>query len=248
MRKPLIAGNWKMNLIPEEAGFILDKLMTVKEKEVELLICPSFIALPLASEKLKNSFIKLCAQNMYPEIKGAFTGEISPNMLKALRCEYVICGHSERRTLLGESNDFIRRKVSCALSHNIIPILCVGESQKDRTEGMTEECIRKQIFTALSDLKRKELSRIVVAYEPIWAIGTGISATATDAEKVAKFIRNELTCAFGKQVAEEIRILYGGSVNITNITDFMHCPNIDGALIGGASLKPTEFIEIYNKI
>ena len=197
MRKPLIAGNWKMNLIPEEAGFILDKLMTVKEKEVELLICPSFIALPLASEKLKNSFIKLGAQNMYPEIKGAFTGEISPNMLKALRCEYVICGHSERRTLLGESNDFIRRKVSCALSHNIIPILCVGESQKDRTEGMTEECIRKQIFTALSDLKRKELSRIVVAYEPIWAIGTGISATATDAEKVAKFIRNELTCAFG---------------------------------------------------
>ena len=248
MRKPLIAGNWKMNLIPEEAGFILDKLMTVKEKEVELLICPSFIALPLASEKLKNSFIKLGAQNMYPEIKGAFTGEISPNMLKALRCEYVICGHSERRTLLGESNDFIRRKVSCALSHNIIPILCVGESQKDRTEGMTEECIRKQIFTALSDLKRKELSRIVVAYEPIWAIGTGISATATDAEKVAKFIRNELTCAFGKQVAEEIRNLYGGSVNITNITDFMHCSNIDGALIGGASLKPTEFIEIYNKI
>lgn len=248
MRQPLIAGNWKMNLGPKGAVSLISELKKVKPNKAEMLICPPFVDLPAASEMVQGTHIQLGAQNMYPEGKGAFTGEISPAMLKELHCRYVICGHSERRHIMGESDEFIHRKVVSALAHSLTPILCTGETAEQRNEGRTEEIIREELETALFNIPLEQAETIVIAYEPIWAIGTGAAATAVDAQAVAHFIRGELTRLYGETTAEKIRILYGGSVKAANIEDFMAQKDIDGGLIGGASLKATEFKEIYEKV
>lgn len=248
MRQPLIAGNWKMNLGLKEAVSLISELKKVKPNKAEMLICPPFVDLPAASEMVQGTHIQLGAQNMYPEEKGAFTGEISPAMLKELHCRYVICGHSERRHIMGESDEFIHRKVVSALAHGLIPILCTGETAEQRNEGRTEEIIREELETALFNIPSEQAETIVIAYEPIWAIGTGAAATAVDAQAVAHFIRGELTRLYGETTAEKIRILYGGSVKAANIEDFMAQKDIDGGLIGGASLKAAEFKEIYEKV
>ena len=248
MRQPLIAGNWKMNLGLKEAVSLISELKKVKPNKAEMLICPPFVDLPAASEMVQGTHIQLGAQNMYPEEKGAFTGEISPAMLKELHCRYVICGHSERRHIMGESDEFIHRKVVSSLAHSLTPILCTGETAEQRNEGRTEEIIREELETALFNIPSEQAETIVIAYEPIWAIGTGAAATAVDAQAVAHFIRGELTRLYGETTAEKIRILYGGSVKAANIEDFMAQKDIDGGLIGGASLKATEFKEIYEKV
>lgn len=248
MRQPLIAGNWKMNLGLKEAVSLISELKKVKPNKAEMLICPPFVDLPAASEMVQGTHIQLGAQNMYPEEKGAFTGEISPAMLKELHCRYVICGHSERRHIMGESDEFIHRKVVSALAHGLTPILCTGETAEQRNEGRTEEIIREELETALFNLPSEQVETIVIAYEPIWAIGTGAAATAVDAQAVAHFIRGELTRLYGETTAEKFRILYGGSVKAANIEDFMAQKDIDGGLIGGASLKAAEFKEIYEKV
>ncbi|WP_270456221.1 triose-phosphate isomerase [Allisonella histaminiformans] len=248
MRQPLIAGNWKMNLGLKEAVSLISELKKVKPNKAEMLICPPFVDLPAASEMVQGTHIQLGAQNMYPEEKGAFTGEISPAMLKELHCRYVICGHSERRHIMGESDEFIHRKVVSALAHGLTPILCTGETAEQRNEGRTKEIIREELETALFNLPSEQVETIVIAYEPIWAIGTGAAATAVDAQAVAHFIRGELTRLYGETTAEKIRILYGGSVKAANIEDFMAQKDIDGGLIGGASLKAAEFKEIYEKV
>lgn len=248
MRQPLIAGNWKMNLGLKEAVSLISELKKVKPNKAEMLICPPFVDLPAASEMVQGTHIQLGAQNMYPEGKGAFTGEISPAMLKELHCRYVICGHSERRHIMGESDELIHRKVVSALAHGLTPILCTGETAEQRNEGRTEEIIREELETALFNIPSEQAETIVIAYEPIWAIGTGAAATAVDAQAVAHFIRGELTRLYGETTAEKIRILYGGSVKAANIEDFMAQKDIDGGLIGGASLKAAEFKEIYEKV
>ena len=237
-----------MNLGPKGAVSLISELKKVKPNKAEMLICPPFVDLPAASEMVQGTHIQLGAQTMYPEGKGAFTGEISPAMLKELHCRYVICGHSERRHIMGESNEFIHRKVVSALAHSLIPILCTGETAEQRNEGRTEEIIREELETTLFNIPSEQAETIVIAYEPIWAIGTGAAATAVDAQAVAHFIRGELTRLYEETTAEKIRILYGGSVKAANIEDFMAQKDIDGGLIGGASLKATEFKEIYEKV
>ena len=237
-----------MNLGPKGAVSLISELKKVKPNKAEMLICPPFVDLPAASEMVQGTHIQLGAQNMYPEEKGAFTGEISPAMLKELHCRYVICGHSERRHIMGESDEFIHRKVVSSLAHSLTPILCTGETAEQRNEGRTEEIIREELETALFNIPSEQAETIVIAYEPIWAIGTGAAATAVDAQAVAHFIRGELTRLYGETTAEKIRILYGGSVKAANIEAFMAQKDIDGGLIGGASLKATEFKEIYEKV
>lgn len=247
MRKTLIAGNWKMNLTVTEAESFFKSFKIQKKEGVELLFCPPFTDIPITRFFLERSSILWGAQNVYPEDKGAFTGEISAPMLKDLGCSYVICGHSERRQILGESDELVARKVKAVLSHDMIPILCVGETGEERKEGQTEERIGSEIRTALFELSKKEATKVVIAYEPIWAIGSGKAATPEDAEEIASFIRKTVKETAGKKASEEVRILYGGSVNGDNMSHFLKQKDIDGALIGGASLKPETMIDIYSK-
>lgn len=245
MRQTLIAGNWKMNLTVSETESFFKNFKVQKKENVELLICPPFTDIPLTRFFLERSSIKWGAQDVYPSEKGAFTGEISPSMLKDLGCSYVICGHSERRQILGESDEFVGRKVQAVLKEGLIPILCVGETLEEREAGKTEERIGEEIGAVFSLLKKEEIEKIVIAYEPIWAIGSGRAATAEDAEEISSFIRKIVKEAAGKKAAEAVRILYGGSVNADNIADFLKEKDIDGGLIGGASLKPESFLAIY---
>lgn len=247
MRSTLIAANWKMNHTVKEAEHFFKNFKITPKEGKELLICPSFTSLPIARFFLECSSIKLGAQNVYPKDAGAFTGEVSPLMLKDLGVSYVICGHSERRQILGESDSFIGEKISALLSHDIAPILCVGETEEEREAGKAEERIREEIQVALEGKKAKSLGNLVIAYEPIWAIGTGKAATAEDAETMCAFIRAVLKEKFGAKISQSVRILYGGSVKAENIRDFMEKKNIDGALIGGAGLDPKSLIEIFDK-
>lgn len=247
MRKTLIAGNWKMNLTVTEAESFFKSFKIQKKEGVELLFCPPFTDIPITRFFLERSSILWGAQNVYPEDKGAFTGEISAPMLKDLGCSYVICGHSERRQILGESDELVARKVKAVLSHDMIPILCVGETGEERKEGQTEERIGSEIRTALFELSKEEAAKVVIAYEPIWAIGSGKAATPEDAEEIVAFIRKTVKETAGKKASEEVRILYGGSVNGDNMSHFLKQKDIDGALIGGASLKPETMIDIYSK-
>ncbi len=246
MRKALIAGNWKMNQTVEEAEKFFKEL-AIEEKEAELLICPPYIDIPAARLAFSGTFIKWGAQNVYPVEKGAFTGEISPVMLKELGCTYVICGHSERRQLMSESDEFVGEKVRSVISHGMIPILCVGETLEEREAGKMQERLSVELETALKGLDKEKAGKIVIAYEPIWAIGTGKAATAEDAESVSSFIRSVARKLFGEEAAERIRILYGGSVTSQNISSFLQKTDIDGALIGGASLKSGELEHIYKQ-
>jgi len=246
MRVPFIAGNWKMNTTATEAEKLvlemLDKLD--RAKGVEKLLCPPFISLVAVNMMLQNSSIKLGAQNMYFETEGAFTGEISPIMLCGL-CEFVILGHSERRGYFGETDEIVHKKVKAALTSKLRPILCVGERLAENEAGKTEDAISKQVTGALQGIE--PISNLVVAYEPVWAIGTGKAASHEQAAATIQFIRDVLVKLWNRSVAQNVRILYGGSVNSKNIAEFASRPEIDGALVGGASLKSEEFISIVEQ-
>lgn len=248
MRKPVIAGNWKMNMSPEGAAELVDGLWSSisGQDKVEVVVCPPFVDIPKVSEVIKNKAmeISLGAQNMHWEESGAFTGEISPVMLLDLAVTHVVIGHSERRQFFGESDQGVNRKVKSALEHGLVPIMCVGESLKQREAGEMEDVISSQVKCGLFEIEGSGLSSIIVAYEPIWAIGTGKAATEKDAQEVIGMIRNIISEVLGEEVAAAIRILYGGSVKSDNIKSFMEMPDIDGALVGGASLKPEGFAEI----
>ena len=245
-RKPIVAANWKMNTTPAQARELASQTVAAvppaTRSAVEVVICPPFIALDGVRAVLDNS-VALGAQNMYWQDQGAFTGEISPLMLAPL-CRYVILGHSERRQFFGETDDNVHRKVSAALAHGLTPIVCVGESLAQREAGETHAWVALQVRGALHDLPAEQLRTIVLAYEPIWAIGTGKTASGSDANDVAAMIREVLTSMCGAEAARAVRIQYGGSVNGANAAEFLSLPDIDGALVGGASLKPDEFARI----
>lgn len=246
MRKPIIAANWKMyKVIKEAESFAAEfPLDTELYQEVEVVICPPFTALQVVGAALRGTGIKLGAQNLYPKEQGAFTGEISPVMLKDLGCTYVILGHSERRHILGEQDAFINEKVKAALRHELIPILCVGETLEQRQQGKTEEICRRQLAGGLAGVDAAALASLVIAYEPVWAIGTGVNASAQDAEETIAFLRHVIAEGWGKEAAAAIRIQYGGSVKPQNVQQFMDCEDIDGALVGGASLEVDSFYAI----
>lgn len=246
MRVPLIAGNWKMyKTVPETVAFINDlKKQLIGVSGVEVAVCPPFTSLGAAAEALKGSNVALAAQNMYWEEQGAFTGEISPAMLKDVGCKYVILGHSERRQYFGETDEAVNKKVKAALSHGLIPIVCVGERLEEREAGTTEQVIKAQVAGSLAGLDAGQLSGLVVAYEPVWAIGTGLTASNADAQQVNAYIRKLLGEMAGGEAAARVRIQYGGSVKPDNAAGLMSQPDIDGALVGGASLKVESFTGI----
>ncbi len=248
MRKPIIAGNWKMNLLPGQAVELVRRLWAdISEYEtVDVVICPPCVDLTVVSEFMRSGDIRigLGAQNMHWKESGAFTGEVSPIMLVDLGATHVIIGHSERRQLFGETDQGVNRKVKSALRFGLVPIMCVGETLKQREAGETEDIITGQVDCGLFELGPEEVSTVVVAYEPIWAIGTGKAATAGDAQEVIGMIRSVLSGQFGEQTAESVRIQYGGSVKPDNISEIMAMPDIDGALVGGASLKADIFARI----
>ncbi|MEN8241194.1 MAG: triose-phosphate isomerase [Chloroflexota bacterium] len=246
MRTPLVAGNWKLNNTEDQAITLTRKLMPGLSRiaGVEKLICPPFIALPSLHKLLVSSEIRLGAQNMYWKEAGAYTGEISPKMLAPL-CDYVILGHSERRAIFGETDEQINLKVKAALPHKLIPILCVGETDQENQSGRTVEVITRQIRAGLQAAPVNAASQLVVAYEPVWAIGTGRSATPEGANQVIQStIRTSLANIFGESIADGVRVLYGGSVTEDNARSYFAQPGIDGALVGGASLRPNAFIGI----
>lgn len=247
MRKPIIAGNWKMHKGIEETRQLLRELKDMEmSPEIEVVVCPPFTSLSEAAELLVGTAIGLGAQNMHWERSGAYTGEISPCMLKEIGCKYVIIGHSERRQYFGETDEMVNFKVKSAFNHDLIPIVCVGENLEQRKNGETKSLVTNQVKKALEGLTEKQVERIVIAYEPIWAIGTGVSAKGEDANEVIKLIRDIIAGDFGKDISQKVRIQYGGSVKPGNIKEFMEQPEIDGALVGGASLKAVDFGAIVN--
>jgi triosephosphate isomerase len=245
-RTPLIAGNWKMNTSLDEAVNLIKTMQPLLNKiqGVEKVLCPPFISLMAARGLTKGSSVKIGAQNVYFEEKGAFTGEVSPLMLKDL-CEYVIIGHSERRHIFGETNEEIDKKVKAAIKNGLKPIFCIGETLEENEAGQTREVLGRQVM-ASSD-KIFFMSGMVIAYEPVWAIGTGKAATADDANKTIGFIRQFVSRLHGSGIANTVRILYGGSVTVANIADLMRKTDIDGALVGGASLKADDFVSIVKQ-
>lgn len=247
MRKPIIAGNWKMNNTPSDTKVFISSL---KQKElsedVEKIIATPFTSLYLANELLNDTDIKIGAQNMYFEDRGAFTGEVSGQMLKDLNVSYVIIGHSERREIFNESDELLNKKVKAAISKELSPILCCGETIEEREAQKHQEKIKNQITKDLEGISEKDLDKLVIAYEPIWAIGTGKTASPEDAEEMCKYIREILEELYSKDLADNIRILYGGSVKPENVKEIMTKENIDGALVGGASLKVDSFTSLIN--
>ena len=246
-RRPMIAANWKMHKTHLEAIRDVQKLSYLLDRSdadrVEVVICPAFTALRAVQTLIDSDRLPygLGAQNVHQEEKGAFTGEVSPPMLQALKCGYVIVGHSERRQLFGETDEVVNRKVRSVFSHAMVPILCVGESLGEREAGATEEKVAGQVRRGLQGVASEDATRLVIAYEPIWAIGTGRNAEPADAGQVVGLIRDTLSSSYSKEVADAVRVQYGGSVKAGNIRDFMAHPEIDGALVGGASLDPEEF-------
>lgn len=248
MRTPIIAGNWKMNMTPYQTKALLEKVESYElDPEVEALVCVPFIDIPVAQEQLEEyADIRLGAQNFYHENSGAYTGEVSGPMLKDYCVEYIIIGHSERRTIFKEDDELINKKVLSALKQNFKPILCVGETLEEREAGKEEEKVKYQITKDFEGVNTEDFKNIVIAYEPIWAIGTGKTASADDAEKMCAYIRSLIDEIFGKQAAEDVRIQYGGSVKPANIEEIMSKDNIDGALVGGASLEAISFVSLVN--
>ena len=246
MRRPFIAGNWKMNTTVSEAiALIKDMKDTLNAiSSVDRVLCPPFVSLSAAAEVVKGTSIEIGAQNMYFKEKGAFTGEISPLMLKGL-CKYVILGHSERRQIFLESDATVNEKVRSALSAGLLPILCMGETLEENEAGRTNSILARQVKEGLKNVAANK--DVVIAYEPIWAIGTGRAATGPQAASTVGFIRETVADIWGKEAAESVRILYGGSVTGANIAEFIKEQQIDGALVGGASLKSQEFIDIVKQ-
>jgi triosephosphate isomerase len=246
MRRAIIAGNWKMNTTIAEAAELVramkDRLNSITG--VDRVLCPPFVSLTTVRDLIKGTSIKLGAQNMYFERSGAYTGEVSPLMLAGL-CEYVILGHSERRGFFGETDQIVNKKVKAALAANLTPIVCVGESLKENEAGETIAVVTRQVKIAFEGIDNPKGT--VIAYEPIWAIGTGKAATGVQANATIKVIRDTVSRLYGDQIAKSIRIQYGGSVNSANIAEFISQPEIDGALVGGASLKAADFLSIVEQ-
>ena len=246
MRVPLIAGNWKLNKTSTEAYKLVAEMLPGLRniRGVEKLLCPPFTALMAVFRLIKDTDIRLGAQNMYWEEQGAYTGEISPRMLAEF-CQYVILGHSERRTYFGETNEQVNRKVRAAIAHHLMPLICVGETMEENEVGRAAGVVSRQVREALLGLDVLDAERIVIAYEPVWAIGTGRAATAAGANTLIRnVIRPTLASLFGENNAQSVRVLYGGSVDPGNAGDFFRQPEIDGALVGGASLNARSFVGI----
>ena len=247
MRKPIIAGNWKMNLtIKDAVQFVADVKDKVEREDVESVICAPFTFLKDLKDAVKNTNIKIAAQNMHFEDSGAFTGEVSAPMLKEIGVDYCVIGHSERRQYFAETDETVNKKIKQAFKYSITPILCVGETLDQREEGKTNDIVKNQVVSDLAGLDEDLAAKMVIAYEPIWAIGTGKTATSTQANEVISFIRSTVKEIYGDTVAENIRIQYGGSVKPDNVSQIMGESDIDGALVGGASLKADDFIKLVN--
>lgn len=245
MRTPLIVANWKMNKSIQDTETFVRELLPLLSgiSEAEVVLCPPFVSLPALRAALAGSDIKLGAQNLFWEMKGAYTGEISPLMLVDAGCSYVIVGHSERRQIMGENDTIINRKVRAALDAGLTPILCVGETLQERENHMAREVVKEQLTRDLKDISYAS-GGLVIAYEPVWAIGTGVNASSDDAQEMIGFIRNCLARLYKREQAESICILYGGSVKPDNIAEFMAEEDVDGALVGGASLQADSFASI----
>ena len=247
MRKKVIAGNWKMNKLPNEAINFIDKLIPlVKDTENEVILCVPYTDLFYALLTAQGTNIKIGAQNMHFEEKGAYTGEVSASMLKSIGVEYVIIGHSERRQYFNETDETVNKKVKAAFEHDLKPIVCVGETLEQREEGKAEEIITTQTQKALDGLTHEQIQNTIIAYEPIWAIGTGKTATSEDANNAIKSIRDKICQIYGQNVGKSIIIQYGGSVKSANCKELFTTSDIDGGLVGGASLEPEEFAKIVN--
>ncbi|HEY74864.1 MAG TPA: triose-phosphate isomerase [Thermoflexia bacterium] len=246
MRTPFIAGNWKMHKTVEEAVALAAQLRSLLDgiEGIDVAVCPPFPALEPVRRVLDGSSIGVGAQNMHWEEQGAFTGEVSPRMLVGL-CDYVIIGHSERRTLFGETDEMVNRKLHAALAHGLTPIVCVGENLEQNRAGQTEAVVGGQVRAAFEGVPAEQARTVVIAYEPIWAIGTGVPAHGPDAARIiGEVVRGTLADLYGDEVAQSIRVQYGGSVKPNNIREFIQEPEIDGALVGGASLRAGDFAEI----
>jgi len=247
MRKVIIAGNWKMNKdIKETFDFLLPLKNNLigQDLGIEVVVCPPFTSLFVASEMLKETNIKLGAQNMFYEVEGAYTGEISPKMLRSVKCEYVILGHSERRRYFYETDEIVNRKVKKAIEFGLKPIICVGETLEERESGKTFDVLEKQVRGVLSGLTSEQMKDVVIAYEPVWAIGTGRNATPEQAQEAQQFIRKLVSDLFNDGIAQSLTIQYGGSVTPENAHSLLSQPDVDGALVGGASLKVDSFLKI----
>lgn len=247
MRVPILAGNWKMHMTSKEAlDFINELKPLVADTGVDVVICPPYTLLALLSEATKGSNIKIGAQNVHFEDKGAFTGEIAPGMLTDLGIDYCIIGHSERRQYYNETDETVNKKIKAAQAHGLTPIVCVGETLEDRKSGVMEQLLKEQITKGLEGVSAEDVKKLVIAYEPIWAIGTGETATADVANQAVAYIRSVIADLYGEEISEEVRIQYGGSVKPNNVTELMNQEDIDGALVGGASLVADSFSSIVN--
>lgn len=246
-RTPIIAGNWKMNKTPTETKEFIAKLLPLVESaKCEVVVCPPAVCLSAAAEALKGSSVKLGAQNVHWAPNGAFTGEVSVSMLKDLNVEYVIVGHSERRQYFGETDQTVNARAKYAIENGITPIVCVGETLEERESNLTMDVVRRQTIAALEGFSAEQVAQTVIAYEPVWAIGTGKTATKEDANDVISAIRAIVNEKFGQAAAGSIRIQYGGSMNPKNASELMAMSDIDGGLIGGASLKEQDFAQVVN--
>jgi triosephosphate isomerase len=242
-RRPIIAGNWKMNKTATEARDLASKIISFVSgvKDRDIVLAPPFTSIPAVADAIKGTNVELAAQDLFWEDKGAFTGEISAEMLLDLGCKYVIIGHSERRQFFGETDETVNKKLRQALNKSLLPIVCVGELLSEREAGKANQVIERQVVGALKGVAASEMQKIVVAYEPVWAIGTGKTATPDQANEIHAFIRQEIKSMYSDDVAGALRIQYGGSVTPDNVSTLMAKPDIDGALVGGASLKPESF-------
>ena len=248
MRKPFVAGNWKMNMDSQTgvalAQGVAEGSAAQAGKSVSVAVIPPFVYLPAVGQAVSSSGVALGAQDVYFEEKGAFTGEISPAMLKDVGCTYALCGHSERRHVLGETDEIVNKKLLASLAGGLLPILCVGELLEERDAGQTEQVVERQVRAGLAGLSADKAAAVTVAYEPVWAIGTGRTATREQAQEVHAFIRKLLTEIYDEALASEMRILYGGSVKPDNAKELMSEADVDGCLVGGASLKADDFVRI----
>ena len=246
-RTPLIAGNWKLNKTTDEAVALATEIKTgAGAPSVDVLVSPVFTVLAAVAKALEGSKVLLAGQNMHSELSGAFTGEIAPTMLKDVGCSHVILGHSERRQYFGETDEGVAKKTKVALDNGLLPISCVGELLEEREDGKTMDVVGRQVDAVLNALTAEEAAKIVIAYEPVWAIGTGKVATPEQAQEVHAFIRTRVAEAHGQGVADGLRILYGGSVKPDNVKGLMALPDVDGALVGGASLKADSFLKLVH--
>lgn len=246
MRKPIVAGNWKMNKSVTEAEDLAGgiKIDLAQCTEVDVVLCPPFTALKAVSDIITGTQIRLGAQNMHWEKNGAFTGEISAELLRDIYCHFVILGHSERRTYFGETNEIVNRKAKAALANNLLPIVCVGETLEERDAGRMEKVVSEQVRQSLAELDEASMRKTIIAYEPVWAIGTGRTATPEQAQEVHSLIRGLLSESYNETTARAVRIQYGGSMKPSNAAELLEQPDIDGGLIGGASLDAHAFVEI----